>query len=149
VHHVPGNHFIISPLLVIRQLGQPCLLSRSCLPVPQWNVSMNSLYGVPGDVLEAAKDAQFFWDENHPWDRTGHRSAPVLGSCCEAGRKAWMAWHSRVTMLRMAVGRDKHACQASVLPTCARDGAQSPEAVIPLADRDLDTLLKPGLRAGR
>jgi hypothetical protein len=23
--------------------------------------------------LEQLKESQFFWDENHPWDRTGHR----------------------------------------------------------------------------
>lgn len=53
----------------------PCPL---CLPLPpcvQHNVSLHALVDakVPSEVLEAEKDAQFFWDENHPWDRTGHR----------------------------------------------------------------------------
>jgi hypothetical protein len=28
---------------------------------------------MPQEEQDALKDSQFFWDENHPWDRTGHR----------------------------------------------------------------------------
>lgn len=47
----------------------------------QHNVSLHSLVdakGVPEAEAELQKNAQFFWDENHPWDRTGHRALAEL-----------------------------------------------------------------------
>ncbi|PSC68178.1 Acyl-coenzyme A thioesterase THEM4 isoform A [Micractinium conductrix] len=46
----------------------------------QWNVSLHHLVDsdAPEAEIERQKDAQFFWDENHPWDRTGHRAMAEL-----------------------------------------------------------------------
>jgi len=51
---------------------RPPLLSANLL---QWNVSLHALTDSDAseEELELQKEAQFFWDENHPWDRTGHR----------------------------------------------------------------------------
>lgn len=56
----------------------PCCADggRSALlaPRPQTDVSIHwGTAGLSPQQQEALKEAQFFWDENHPWDRTGHR----------------------------------------------------------------------------
>jgi hypothetical protein len=57
-----------------------------------------------GEDLEQLKDSQFFWDENHPWDRTGHRS--VLGW------RGWLALQASRQMIQLL----GHSRQASL--TC-------------------------------
>ncbi|EFN59953.1 expressed protein [Chlorella variabilis] len=44
----------------------------------QWNVSLHFAKGRSAEEMEVLKQAQFFWDENHPWDRTGHRAMAEL-----------------------------------------------------------------------
>lgn len=47
--------------------------SCSPAPPPQWNVSIHGAPSAEGEEGQALRNTQFFWDENHPWDRTGHR----------------------------------------------------------------------------
>lgn len=42
----------------------------------QWNVSIHhDLKDVSPEEEQRIKENQFYWDMNHPWDRTGHRWA--------------------------------------------------------------------------
>ncbi len=39
----------------------------------QWNVSVHHVKDLPPEEEQRLKESQFYWDMNHPWDRTGHR----------------------------------------------------------------------------
>lgn len=80
-----------------RRWKQELTLAAPCPPKPhphpcafapplQYNVSLHALVdsGAPPEEQEAEKEAQFFWDENHPWDRTGHRHVCFWGGGSQA-----------------------------------------------------------------
>lgn len=50
----------------------------------QWNVSVHRHAELSEEDENALRDQQFYWDENHPWDRTGHRCDETPELACEA-----------------------------------------------------------------
>ena len=83
VPHVACGSTVTSPA------GPPN--GAACL---QWNVSLHFAKGRSAEEMEVLKQAQFFWDENHPWDRTGHRCAAALA--CLTCLAAWICgWRGR------------------------------------------------------
>lgn len=72
----PENQAAALWLAVPTSLPRAVTQRHVCPLLLQWNVSIHSVTrDMPQKEQDALKDSQFFWDENHPWDRTGHRWA--------------------------------------------------------------------------
>lgn len=86
----------------------------------RYNVSLHALVdsGAPPEEQEAEKEAQFFWDENHPWDRTGHRAmAELLMSAVSRGVQS--AAEAQLAHMARHGGGDSAAAPLPPLPRLA------------------------------
>ena len=64
---------------------RPAPLLSACVR-SQWHAGVHDFYGKGGAGTDSPLlDSLFFWDENHPWDRTGHR---WVGALC-ANIRLW------------------------------------------------------------
>ncbi|KAI7842833.1 hypothetical protein COHA_003579 [Chlorella ohadii] len=76
-----------APVLSLRNAVYHLL--REGRPGFQWNVSVHHVKDLPPEEEQRLKETQFYWDMNHPWDRTGHRAmAELLMAAVSRGVRA-------------------------------------------------------------